>query len=248
MASLKPITVPCDQCPLRQRKVFRDFTEAELAFVSRFKAGELTVAAGHDLLLVGNNSPHLYTLLRGWAFRYILLENGGRQILNFMLPGDFIGLQTSMFDVMEHSVQALTDVQLCLFPRSRLWDLYREQPGLGFDVTWLAAHEESLVDENLASVGQRNALERIAYMILHIVERIDGLGLVKDDACDFPLTQQHIADAMGLSLVHTNKTLRRLVRGRYAEIGGGRLRLLRRGALEQLAGLTEKPLRPRPLI
>jgi CRP-like cAMP-binding protein len=244
----RPISVPCERCPLRQRKVFREFTEAELNFVSHFKAGELNVAAGHDLLLVGNNSPHLYTLLRGWAFRYILLEDGRRQILNFVLPGDFLGLQTSVFEVMEHSVQALTDVQLCLFPRARLWDLYREQPGLGFDVTWLAAHEESLVDENLASVGQRTAIERVAFLILHLVDRIDGLGLVKDDACEFPLTQQHIADAVGLSLVHTNKTLRRLVRDRYAVIGSGKLRILKRAALEELAGLVPKTPRPRPFI
>jgi CRP-like cAMP-binding protein len=248
VARAKPITIPCEQCPLRPLGVFRDFTPSELDFVRRFKAGELSVAAGNDVLLTGNNSPHLYTLLRGWAFRYILLEDGQRQILNFVLPGDFLGLQTSMFEVMEHSVQALTDVHLCIFPRSRLWDLYREQPGLGFDVTWLAAHEESLVDENLASVGQRNALQRIAYLVLHIVQRLDGLGLAKGDACDFPLTQQHIADAMGLSLVHTNKTLRKLVRGRYAEIGGGKLRILRREALERLAGQSPGPPRPRPLI
>ena len=243
-----PITVPCEQCPLRRRAVFRDFTGPELDFVRTFKAGELNVAAGHDLLLAGNNSAHLYTLLRGWAFRYVLLEDGRRQILNFVLPRAFLGLQTSVFEVMEHSVEALTDVQLCLFPRSRLWNLYAEQPSLGFDVTWLAAHEESLVDENLASVGQRNALERIAFLILHIVQRIDGLGLVKDDTCEFPLTQQHIADAMGLSLVHTNKTLRKLVRDGYAEISGGKLRILKRSALERLAGQRLKPQRPRPLI
>ncbi len=248
MAQPRPITTPCEQCPLRRLEVFRPFSESELAFVSTFKAGELNVAAGHDLLLVGNNSPHVYTLLRGWAFRYVLLEDGRRQILNFVLPGDFLGLQTSVFEVMEHSVQALTDVQLCLFPRSRLWDLYREQPGLGFDVTWLAAHEESLVDENLASVGQRSALERMAFLILHIVQRIDGLGLVKNDVCEFPLTQQHIADSMGLSLVHTNKTLRRLVRDGYAEIGGGKLRILKRRALEKLGGQAPRPPRLRPLI
>ncbi|HMR32210.1 MAG TPA: Crp/Fnr family transcriptional regulator [Geminicoccaceae bacterium] len=244
----RPITVPCQQCPLRRLEVFRPFSETELAFIAGFKAGELNVAAGHDLLLTGNNSPHVYTLLRGWAFRYVLLEDGRRQILNFVLPGDFLGLQTSVFEVMEHSVQALTDVQLCLFPRARLWDLYREQPGLGFDVTWLAAHEESLVDENLASVGQRSALERMAFLILHIVQRIDGLGLVRNDACEFPLTQQHIADAMGLSLVHTNKTLRRLVRDGYAEIGGGKLRIRKRRALERLAGQAPGPQRLRPLI
>lgn len=240
--------VPCARCPLRRLPAFRPFTDAELAFVEVFKAGELTVSAGHDILLAGHNNAQVFTLLRGWAFRYIILPDGGRQILNFVLPGDFLGLQTSVFDVMEHSVAALTDAQLCVFPRGSLWHLYREQPGLAFDVTWLAAHEESLVDDNLASVGRRNALGRIAFLLLHLFRRQEGLAQVTGEACAFPLTQQHIADATGLSLVHTNKTLRRLVRGKLIELGGGRLRILRRDGLEQVAGDPGREPRPRPFI
>jgi CRP-like cAMP-binding protein len=244
----RALPVPCARCPLRRLPAFRTFNEPELAFVQAFKAGELTVTAGHDILLAGHNNAQVFTLLRGWAFRYILMPDGGRQILNFVLPGDFLGLQTSVFDVMEHSVEALTDVQLCLFPRKELWSLYRDQPGLAFDVTWLAAHEESLVDDNLASVGRRNALGRIAFLLLHLFRRLEGLAQVAGDACAFPLTQQHIADATGLSLVHTNKTLRKLVRGKLVELGGGRLRLLGRDGLERLAGDPGREPRPRPFI
>ena len=242
----RPVT--CQECPLRVQPAFRPFAEPELSFVSGFKAGELIVQAGHDVLLVGTNSAHLFTLFSGWAFRYHLLPDGQRQILNFLLPGDFLGLQSSVFDTMEHSVQALTKVQLCLFARTRLWELYRDCPSLAFDTTWLAAHEESMVDENLASVGQRPARARIAFLFLHLVRRLEGLGLVVKDACDFPLTQQHIADATGLSLVHTNKTLRRLVTMGLLELANGRLVIRDRAGLERTALYEPHEPRPRPIL
>ena len=81
--------------------------------------------------------------------------DGRRQILNFALPGDFIGLQASIFDSIGNSVEALSDVVLCVFPREKLWDLYTRYPTLAFDVTWLAAREEQILDEHLLSVGRR---------------------------------------------------------------------------------------------
>jgi len=73
--------------------VFRPFTAEELAFISRFKKGELTVERGATVLVEGSHSAHLYTVLSGWAFRYKLLSDGRRQILNYTMPGDLIGLQ-----------------------------------------------------------------------------------------------------------------------------------------------------------
>ena len=69
---------------------------------------------------------------------------------------------------MQHSVEALTDMMLCVFPREKLWDLYTDYPTLAFDVTWLAAREEQILDEHLLSVGRRTAIERIAYLLLHL--------------------------------------------------------------------------------
>src|SRR5262249_44361470 len=108
--------VPCEKCPLRPMRVFREFSPDELAFISDFKSGELTAKAGTTLFLQGAHVAHLYTLLSGWAFRYMTLPDGRRQILNFAFPGEFLGLQGSVLNEMQHSVEILTPAVLCVFP------------------------------------------------------------------------------------------------------------------------------------
>lgn len=202
---------PCEKCPWRDKPPFRAFSEQELAFISSFKTGELVVDPGTTVLLEGNSSAHLYTVLSGWAFRYKTLADGRRQILNFALPGDFLGLQSAMIREMDHSVEALSQLVLCIFPRQKIWTLYNNHPGLAFDLTWIASREERMLDEHLLSVGRRSAFERIAYLLVYLLMRARSLGLVKRKAeINAPITQQHVADALGLSLVHTNKTLRKL--------------------------------------
>ena len=120
---------------------------------ANFKRGELVAEAGSLILSEGTHSAQLFTLLSGWAFRYKTLPDGRRQILNYVLPGDLIGLQGSVIGEMQHSVEALSPVVLCVFQRTGLPDLYRNHPGLAFDITWLAAREERMLDENLLSVG-----------------------------------------------------------------------------------------------
>lgn len=203
--------IPCTACPLRRLESFREFKPEELDFVQSFKMGELVVDAGGPIFLEGSDSPHIYTVLEGWALRYRMLENGRRQVLNFALPGDLVGLQGALFGKMLHSVQAMTPVRLCVFSRQRLWELYQKHSGLAFDLTWIASREESILAEHLTYVGQRTALERLAYIITHVMERCRRLGMVKDETLATPITQQDLGDAMGLSIVHTNKTLRRLV-------------------------------------
>lgn len=202
--------IPCSECPLRGLKIFRDFTESELQFVESFKSGELTLEAGATLLREGDDSPRLYTLLSGWMFRYKTLPDGRRQILNLVLPGDFVGLQASVFHEAQHTIEALSEVVLCVFPREKLSSLFSTQPGLAFDVTWLAAREERMLDDNLLSIGRRTAIERMANLIMHLFRRARELRLVRDMAFTTPINQQHLADMLGLSLVHTNKTLRKL--------------------------------------
>lgn len=217
--------VPCEKCPLRAVALFRPFTPPELEFVSRFKIGELRVEAGTTILSEGSHSDHLYTILSGLAFRHKLLENGNRQILNVVFPGDLIGLQGTLSDQMGHSVEALSDMLLCVFERSRLWDLYRDYPGLAFDVTWLAAREERILDEHLLSIGQRTAEQRAAYLLLYIFTRAEARGMTSGRSLDFPLTQRHLADALGLSLVHTNRVLNRLLRNKVIAWSNRRLRI-----------------------
>jgi len=227
--------VPCEKCPLRSIHELREFSAKELEFVSSFKSGELNVQAGTNILLQGTNSAHLYTILSGWAFRYKTLPDGRRQILNYALRSDFLGLQGSVNDEMQHSVEALTDMMLCVFPREKLWSLYTDYPTLAFDVTWLAAREEQILDEQLLNVGRRSALERLAYLLLALFQRAEEIDLTKDNTIQFPFTQQHIADTLGLSLVHTNKTLQRLLATKVIRWKERRFELLDREGLAKIA-------------
>jgi CRP/FNR family transcriptional regulator, anaerobic regulatory protein len=241
-------TVPCERCPLRKMPCFRDFTPEQLEFVSSFKSGELKAESGTTLFLESTNSAHLYTILAGWAFRHKTLPDGRRQILNFVLPGDLIGLQSAVLTEMQHSVESLTEMLLCVFPRQKLWTLYREHPSLGFDVTWLAAREERAVGENLLSVGRRTALERTAYLLLHLFLRAERVGLTKGNSIQWPFTQQHVADALGMSLVHTNRTLKHLAATKSMRWKDRTFTVVDRAKLAEIAGYESlKPL-PRPFI
>ncbi|HQS80983.1 MAG TPA: Crp/Fnr family transcriptional regulator [Thiobacillus sp.] len=239
---------PCKRCPLRDTGAFSANTEAEIDFIQQMKKRQIKVNAGGAILREGDDRKELYTLLSGWAFRYRSLSDGRRQIFNFLLPGDFVGLQHQLGQSHPHGVEALTEATLCVFPSERLWDLYRTHPALGFDITWLSANEELIVDENLLSVGRRSAAERIAMLLIHLYKRAERVGLVGPDGLRLPLTQQHIADALGLSLVHTNKTLKRLQAAGLYTLNEGRLKLVNPAAMARLADYYALPLRARPLI
>jgi CRP-like cAMP-binding protein len=239
---------PCEACPLRKRESLREFTADELAFVKEFKADELRVEAGVSFLREGARSDQLYTVLNGWAFRYKMLDDGRRQILNYALPADMVGLQGALMREMEHSVEALTPLTLCVFPRAKMWDLYSRIPTLAFDITWLAAREEQLIDQHLLSVGRRSALERTAYLLLHLYVRAQEAGLVKDSTIQFPFTQQHLADTLGMSLVHTNKTLKRLMQSNAVRWKDRVFEMVDRAALVEIAGEDVRTRRPRPFI
>lgn len=248
LAPRPPRQMPCSKCPLRKLPIFRQFQPAELEFVEWFKSGELVSDEGAALLMEGHSSPHLYTILSGWAFRFKTLPDGRRQILNFAMPGDFLGLQTSVFNEMQHSVETLTKTVLCVFPRDKVWSLYEKFPGLAFDLTWIAARSERLLDEHLLALGRRSALERVAFILHHLFEKARALGMSSGDSVHFPFTQQHLADCLGLSLVHTNKTLKILVSKKWISWKDGVFRVLDDEALAALSGYEPDAGAIRPLI
>ena len=239
---------PCHACALRSNAAFLPVSEDELRAIESFRVGTRTVAPGEALIVEHVRSPQLFTLYAGWAFRFKTLSDGRRQILNFLLPGDFIGLQDEFAEGQTHGVEAASEATFCVFERDRLWDLFHAQPKLGYDITWLAARGEKMLDDNLVTAGRRNAGERVAMLLMHLYRRAERLGMVRDGWVDFPFNQQHIADALGLSLVHTNKTLRRLQAMGLHKLEAGWLRILEPHVLESLGDYFERPLRRVPLI
>jgi CRP-like cAMP-binding protein len=238
---------PCQHCPLRGLETFRDFTPRELDFVAQFKTGELSVDRSSTILVEGMHSAHLFTVLSGWAFRYKLLPDGRRQIMNYVMPGDLVGLQGSLMGEMDHSVEALTPVTLCVFERAKLERLFERHPSLGYDLTWIAALEERILDEHLLSIGRRTALERTAYLLSFIQRRAHTAGL-NGGRLVIPITQQHVADTLGLSLVHTNKTLRKLSDRQLMRWHDRGCEILDADGLQALAGWEGLQRGPRPFI
>lgn len=238
----------CETCPLRKMSHFRDFTSDELDYIGEFKTGELNTDKGSTILVEGSHSAHLFTLLSGWGFRYKVLEDGRRQILNYVLPGDLIGLQGSITGEMEHSVEALTDLTLCVFERDRISKLFKNHPELAYDITWIAAREERILDEHLLSIGRRTALERSAYLLSFLHFRATAIQNEEPKRVYLPVTQQHLADTLGLSIVHTNKTVRKLSDRKLVKWLDRGCEVIQPDGLAELAGWVPDSEKKRPFL
>ncbi|MEW9918004.1 Crp/Fnr family transcriptional regulator [Marimonas sp. MJW-29] len=242
------MTTKCKNCPLHGKNLFKTMTSEELAAMQRFKVGELTVDAGTPILMEGSNAPQLYTVLSGMGIRDLALENGERQVINFVFPGDFIGLQAGVLGEMSHSVEARTRMRLCVFDRSEFMGFFKTNPSRGYDVTWLAAVEEHFLGEALSSIGRRNAMQSIAWALVRVFMRGDALGLVSNGEMPFAFTQRDLADALGLSLVHTNKTLKKLKERQLASWNEGVLRINDIDALAEVGVTSADTPMKRPLM
>ncbi len=238
----------CENCPLRRRDIFLSMTTEEVAIMQRFKVGELVVDAGATILMEGSNSPQLFTALHGMGLRYKYLQNGKRQVVNLILPGDFIGLQAGIMGQMGHSVEATTKMTLCVFDRSTIWNFFKDNPKRAFAITWLAAVEEHFLGDALATVGQRDALQSVAWALAKVFLRGEALGLVNNRQMPFPYRQQDLADALGLSLVHTNKTLAILKGRQMAHWSDGTLSVSDIHALADIAMLDDTNVQERPIL
>ena len=246
--SAAPTRVPCALCPLRDCPGLRPLDADQLAYMQQFKQGELRAGRGTPVLVQGERSAHVFSVLSGVLLRYKLLEDGRRQIVNFMFPGDLIGLQAAMGEPLTHSVEALTDATLCVFARERFPELIRTHPELGYDVIWLAAKEEQSLEEHLVALGQRTARERIAYLAVFLVQRAIETGIARGNSVTMTVTQSQIADMLGLSLVHTNRTLQSLRQANLIVWNLSEIQIADMAAARDFASFDEPPERARPYL
>ncbi len=244
----RDLSVDCGECPLRLLEVFHAFTASEVGFMKSFKTGEMKIEAGGPVMAQDASSPFLFTVLSGYGVRTILLEDGRRQVVGFVFPGDFLGLQNGVIGVMRHGIEATTEMHLCVFPRDRLWDLFKSSPERAFDLTWLASREERALGESLTTVGRKTARERVAFALCAVLRRSERLELVEDRGAPMPWTQQDLADALGLSHVHVNRTLKRLRAEGLVALGDGYLSAPDFDRLAAIGHFDPTLERPRPLI
>lgn len=238
----------CEACPLRKRDLFTEMTDDEVRDTQRFKVGELTIEAGTPLLSEGSHSAQIFTVLSGVGLRYKTLENGRRQVTTFVFPGDLIGLQGAVMGEMNYSVEARSRMRLCVFDRAALWDFFKTSPERSYDLTWISCSEEHFLGEALTTVGQRTAEQAVAWALVRMWLRADALNMVEGNSMPLPFRQQDLADALGLSLVHTNKTLAKFRDRQLATWRDSQLTVSDLETLAQIGLTTTDPPPSRPLL
>jgi CRP/FNR family transcriptional regulator, anaerobic regulatory protein len=229
--------VPFNGCQLRLRTLSREVDPDDLSFAAELKLGTLVVPANRDVVQAGEVGGPVQIIQRGWAFRYKGWPDGRRQILDFLLPGDVVSLESGLLGMSDHSVRALTEVELCQLESQRLEEVFREHARLALALAKYQAVEARRMDERFAVIGRRSAIERLAFLMLDLFERQRLGGKSAEIRCAFPLRRQHMADATGLTGAHINRTLNALRREQIALIDGAELVIHDRLALARLAGV-----------
>ena len=237
----EPLDVPvsCNVCTVRGLAICSPLNDEDIKVIDRYRAGIRVFPAGTNLYHQGATHDELYTLLDGWVFLYQVLEDGRRQILDFGLPGAFLGIQAELDAPMAHSAQCLNDIAACVFPRRNLIEFMRAQPEIAIRLTWITAQSATLAQEHLTNIGRRNARERLAHLLLELFYRVrETRRNGTSDSAELPLTQEHLGDALGLTPVHVNRTLRQLREAGLVHLGGRVLRILDADALARIAGFS----------
>ena len=203
--------MPAVETPLaRKLGAFVALSEAELAALEGFHQRRRAFEPGVDLVRQGQLGQLAYILADGWVCSYKLLPNGKRQIVDFQVPGDFLGLRSVLFRTSDHNAEAMTKVEVSEVTSDDLIDAFATTPRLATAVLWAASRDEAMVVEHLVDIGRRNALERTAHLLLELGARLKLVGLGSKEGYACPLNQYMLADALGLSAVHINRTMRQL--------------------------------------
>jgi CRP-like cAMP-binding protein len=185
-------------------------SEDETALLETLISRPQEIGPHHDLIAEGEAPDHVHVVLKGFAVRYKLLPDGGRQIMAWLVPGDFCDLHVSLLGEMDHSIATLTASSICFLPRGRLNALAKHRPALTHALWWASLVDEAVLREWLVGMGRRPAAQRIAHMFCEVHRRLQAVGLAPEAAFDFPLSQSDLADSAGLSSVHVNRVVQQL--------------------------------------
>ena len=203
------------------------------------------VPAGHHLIREGDRPDPVFVMLEGWACQYKILPDGGRQIMAFMLPGDFCDIHIAVLEAMDHSVVTLTKAKVAFLPKVQMEALVEVRPTITRAFWWSQLVDQGVLRAWIVSMGRRTSLGRIAHLMCELYIRMRNIGLATDDRCEMPLTQVVLADAVGLTPVHVNRILRQLRLGKVMELQAGSLTILDPVRLARIAGFDDNYLHGR---
>ena len=203
------------------------------------------VPAGASLVGEGEATDRLIVVISGWAGRFKTTRSGDRQIIGLALPGDLANLNTMLLARSGYGVRAFTDVHAVAFDRQRVLQLASQHPGIARTLTWLALVETEWLGQWLMCLGRQSAMQRLAHLFCELSARLDGQPH-RHGGYELPLTQEHIADLLGLTPVHVNRTMQQLRANGLVTISRRSFSVLNVRALESLADFHPGYLHQQP--
>jgi CRP-like cAMP-binding protein len=207
---------------------------SDLSSLWQLMESDVVVKKRRDLVVDGYEYRKLCFVEDGFAARYKLLRNGKRQIVNFALPGDVIGIPGSFLDKAHYSVVALTDLKVQSCTMNAYIQLCYKQPQFGLALTWLVMHEAVICSEHTINTGRRSPVERLAHFLLETHARLRAVGRAEENCFDLPMSQEVMSDALGLSVPHFNRMLAKLRADGLVIATDRRIEFTDRDALAQL--------------
>lgn len=209
--------------------------DAELLAVHDLLQERRSYLCGRDFVKAGARGDKLHILLAGWACRYKILYGGKRQITALVLPGDPCDLDGILVGGQDSPVSALTDVQVAVVNRDALLSVGRKYPRIADLLLWLTTIDNASMSERLGTIGRRTSRERVAHLLCELMLRL-GFEGASGESCRLPLTQEVIADTLGLTAVHVNRMIRSLRTEGLIELNGRTLTVKDWPFLKSVAG------------
>ncbi|NPD15087.1 Crp/Fnr family transcriptional regulator [Xinfangfangia sp. D13-10-4-6] len=228
---------PIESSPLtRKLSAFVALSDVDLETLAGFHRRRRTFLAGHEMMHEGQSNASAYILAEGWACSYKMLPDGGRQVVNFQIPGDFLGLRGILFRTSDLSLEALTSIEASEVFAPDILGAFAHAPRLATAVLWASSRDEAMMVEHLVNLGRRSAVERMAHLLMELGARLNLVNAGDRTGYSCPLTQYHLADALGLSAIHVNRVLRQLREDGLVTFQKGRVAFGDFDRLQSLAG------------
>ena len=178
-----------------------------------------------NLVSEGDPAPKVNVILEGFACRYRLQSDGRRQVVGLLLPGDMCDIRVCILKQMDHSIGAITRLRVAMITPEEMDELTSSFPRVTQALLWHELVTSATQREWLLNIGQRTAYQRLAHLFVELYLRLRSVGMTQHNSCDFPLTQNDLADATGLTPVHVNRMLQDLRHDGLIELERKHLRI-----------------------
>lgn len=169
-----------------------------------------TYPRGRAIIREGEKVGHIHLVLKGFAGRAKTLDDGTRQFMAFMFPGDLCDLEVFVLEAMDHEILALTRTTCVLIPADEMETLLTESSNITRALWWSTMTDSAVLREWIVNHGSRNARKRIAHLLCEILVRYRLIGEGANNTVPFPLTQEELSEATGMSPIHANRMLQEL--------------------------------------